>query len=528
MASHPKLTLDLLLAAMDRMKNGFAVYDTNFGLLYANPVARSYFPVLFEAMEDGLSRHEASRRQVESQFPDLPKDQIDKVTKFATDGQMSSEPTLLTTSNGRTVLSHHDSVGELGVVGITVDITELKQREKELEVAEEKAKVAAEAKSRFLANMSHEIRTPLNGVLGMAEVLSLRNLNADDAECVNVIIDSGKTLMAVVNDILDLSKIEAGKMELVERVTDIGNSLELLKRLWDAKADEKGLDLSLTIAPNVPKLLLFDEVRVRQCISNLVSNAIKFTDEGGVSINVTADLDDINKISIEVIDTGIGLSEDDQRSLFDAFQQAQSSTNREYEGTGLGLTISKNLAQMMGGDLVVESAPGAGARFTLAFKAMTANAASHLREGHHYTDSDCLKGRRVLLVDDNPVNRAVVRAYLTDFNTIIVEAENGQEALEELSMGTPFDVVLLDMHMPVMDGPQTIERIRSPHCPFRDVPVIALTADSMEGDRERYLSMGMDGYISKPLSLSDLLSECARLLCAPPSPAETASDCIRA
>lgn len=507
-----RLTLDLLLAAMDRMNNGFAVYDMDFGLLYVNPVARSYFPVLFEGLEQGLSRKDATRNQVRSQYPGLAEDKIEKLTTYASQTQESiAEALPLVAADGRTVMSFHDSVGQLGIVGITFDISELKNREHELEKAKESATAAAEAKTRFLANMSHEIRTPLNGVLGMAEVLAGRDLSPEDADCVDTIIDCGKTLTAVVNDILDLSKIEAGKLEIVRRPGDLSHGLERLLKLWRPGAQEKGLDLILTVDEGVPQFLAFDEVRIRQCVSNLVSNAIKFTKAGSVTVSVCKDPAQADLYQINVSDTGIGITEDQIDHLFHAFSQADSSTTRNFGGTGLGLVISRSLAQMMGGDICVESQAGVGSTFCLSFQAETIDVFHQPADKKSVVDSQRIRGRRVLLVDDTQVNREVVKAFLADSGVMITEAENGQQALDALESGVTFDVVLLDIHMPVLDGPHTIKKIRESQAPWADVPVIALSADAMADDRDRFLAMGMDGYVAKPFSAADLFIEYGRV-----------------
>ena len=414
---------------------------------------------------------------------------------------------------------------------------------RELKIREQDAQAAAQSKAEFLANMSHEIRTPLNGVLGMTQILADQELDATARDCVAVISDSGETLLAVVNDVLDLSKIEAGKMGLAPTPGDLGHALLKLVKLWEPKAQEKGLALTLDVAEGAPSRLAFDPVRVRQCVSNLVSNGIKFTETGSVKVTVTTEPyapssalpDGMNNtrepvgqaapdgctpqilVRVTVTDTGIGMTKDQQAKLFAAFQQADSSTSRKFGGTGLGLTISRNLAQMMGGDIVAESMPGAGSTFTFTFLADAEEAVVATPEADAATTADSLRGMSVLLVDDNRVNRTVLRAFLDKNDITITEAENGAEALAHLEAGGHVDIVLLDMHMPVMDGPETIKHIRASNQPWRDVQVVALTADAMEGDRERYLSMGMDGYVMKPIVAADLISELAQCRAAIPA-----------
>ncbi len=393
---------------------------------------------------------------------------------------------------------------------------QLKHQNAELELlaeqsthAAEEAKAANVAKSVFLATMSHEIRTPLNGVLGMAQVLASKNLHDDDKMCVDTIMDSGKTLMVLLNDILDLSKIEAEKMEIASVPGDLDHALRRLIGLWGPRAEEKGLALRYGGVDTASPYVSFDPVRVRQCVSNLLSNAIKFTPEGSVSVNARI-ADDIAVIT--VADTGIGMSRDQQGKLFNAFQQADGSTTRQFGGTGLGLNITRKLARLMGGDVTVHSVAGMGSTFTLSFRAQAAALlATDNPTMSMNPQKQTLRGMRLLLVDDNAVNRRVARALLSEHDMAIEDAANGLEALKRLRDDPAYDVVLLDVHMPQMDGPETFQRIRASGQAWRDVPVIALTADAMDGDRERYLAMGMDGYVAKPIVGRDLVSELTRL-----------------
>jgi signal transduction histidine kinase/CheY-like chemotaxis protein len=378
------------------------------------------------------------------------------------------------------------------------------------------AEAATRSKSEFLANVSHEIRTPLNGVLGMAQALEAQNLDSASREMVATIRDSGVTLMAILNDVLDLSKIEAGKMDVSPIDGHVLHTLSHVHKLFLPRADEKGIRLTLDSEPMLADRLSYDPVRLRQCVSNLVSNAVKFTREGHVRVQVsTAPTHDGRTcVTVCVSDTGIGMDEAAQRRLFIAFTQADSSTTRQFGGTGLGLTISRNLARLMGGDIVVRSEPGAGSEFTLTFLADAASAASaETAPGQPDTARRPvrLRGARLLLTDDNAINRQVARLFLQPQGAVITEAANGREALDRLASET-FDLVLLDVHMPVMDGMQAIHAIRSSGQSWSALPVIALTADAMNGDRERLIAMGMSGYVSKPIDQSELLAEISRVM----------------
>lgn len=399
----------------------------------------------------------------------------------------------------------------ISLVTGAVYFIELKRAVAQIERQGERALAASRAKTEFLANMSHEIRTPLNGVLGMAEALREDPLPPQAAKKVDVILESGQTLLAVVNDVLDLSKIEAGKMNITPRAGDVLDRLEKLVRLWRLAADEKGVTLSLTAEPDVPRYLVFDELRVGQCVSNLVSNAVKFTQAGSITVHVCLVPGSGNQVMITVKDTGIGMTKAQCEKLFVAFQQADASTTRRFGGTGLGLTITRRLAQLMGGTLTATSQPGEGSTFTLTFDAQPAEHPARdqteLDEHAPAPLETSLHGKRCLLVDDNAINRMVVRSVLSKFAMEFVEAENGSIALECLDSHGPFDFVLLDGHMPKMDGPQTFKHIRESGQPWCDVPVIALTADAMEGDHKRYLDMGMDGYVAKPIVADELIEQ---------------------
>ncbi len=402
------------------------------------------------------------------------------------------------------------------------DLTRLASR---LTAETAKANAASSAKSDFLATMSHEIRTPLNGVLGMAQALAMDTLGPDQREKLNVILRSGETLTALLNDILDLSKIEAGKMEIAAVDSDLRASLDHASSLFEPIAQEKGLILAVVREGGGPDWLSFDRVRVHQCVTNLISNAVKFTQAGRVDVRwsvAAAPAGHPHRVRVSVTDTGIGMNEGALARLFSAFTQADGSTTRRFGGTGLGLAITRRLARLMGGDIHVSSAPGMGSTFTFTFEAPAGKPrASRAATKSAETEAPA-PGRaiRILLVDDNATNRQVARLFLARIQTEITEAQNGVEALERLA-AQPFDLALLDVHMPVMDGCETIRRIRASDQPWRTLPVIALTADAMEGDRERFVAMGMTDYLAKPIDRSQLLSKvhiaAARGADAPPA-----------
>ncbi|MEZ6030285.1 MAG: ATP-binding protein [Hyphomonadaceae bacterium] len=509
----------VFLEAIENLPDGISIFDENGVPILHNAASEKRFPHLYEAFARGARTYaEALEYNVRAVMPDISDEdvasQVEKYSAFTENGHTYEQRT----PDGRIVQITYRPMSDGRKVAISVDVTELRQREKELKKAQAAAIAASNAKSAFLANMSHEIRTPLNGILGMAQVLEMGNLSPEQREQVSTILDSGRNLMALLNDVLDLSKIEAGKIAIVNADTDLTHTLRRLHRLWKPKAEEAGLEFYLSLDADLPQVLNFDAVRVRQCVSNLISNAIKFTREGRVEVFVTArkQADGQHLVKIRVSDTGIGMDEETMARLFTPFTQADDSTSRKYGGTGLGLSITRKLAELMGGEAAVRSETGRGSEFTFSFLAGEA-APKHrvVSEGMSVNEDDARsqlrnQNLRLLLVDDHPINRQVASLFLRPFNMRIVEATNGKEALEALRRET-FDVVCLDVHMPVMDGTQTIAAIRASNEPWANIPVIALTADAMSGDKERYLGMGMDGYLSKPIAERDLVSEITRV-----------------
>lgn len=387
------------------------------------------------------------------------------------------------------------------------------------------ADAASSAKSQFLANMSHEIRTPLNGVLGMAQSLVSSPLTPEQREQVDTILDSGESLLVILNDVLDLTKIESGRAELTPLPGDLPSTVDRVCRLFASRMADKNLSFEFMVnAEAFGEPLCFDHIRVRQCVSNLVSNAVKFTSHGGVVVRVDATVTapGEKRVTISVRDTGVGIADDARERIFSEFMQADSSTKRRFGGTGLGLSITRHLARLMGGDVTVRSKLGVGSEFTLSFIATVAEdeaqAPSPEEDGATIANrlDTQLEGARVLLVDDNAINRRVARAFLDSSEVIVTEAVNGMEALDALKRDR-FDIVLLDIHMPVLDGVETIKRIRASDQPWSDIAVIALTADAMKGDRERLIALGMDSYASKPIVRDELLAEMVRLLAQKPN-----------
>ncbi|HRJ00424.1 MAG TPA: ATP-binding protein [Hyphomonas sp.] len=414
--------------------------------------------------------------------------------------------------------TRYGGTGDMLFITVLRDVREERRKAHELRDALNRAEQATRLKSEFLANMSHEIRTPLNGVLGMAQVLAHSNLSEGQAEQVGVILDSGKTLMVLLNDILDLSKIEAGRMDVSPVAGDLRHKLSGVFKLHEAAAREKGIGFQLFIHPSLPSRMIFDPVRVRQCIGNLVSNAIKFTSKGEVMIVVSSAPvgNGDHMITVHVSDTGVGIAQDKIERVFESFAQEDGSTTRRFGGTGLGLSITRKLARIMEGDVTAASEPGRGSVFTLTFKAHSAEPVvlagdEGIAQIPPRKARNGLTGCRALVVDDNGINRRVARSFLEHHGIEIGEACDGNDALEKLSRDK-YDIVLMDIHMPGLDGAEAFRRLRNSGSINRLTPTIALTADSMHGDRERFLSKGFDGYVSKPIEERALISAISQIL----------------
>lgn len=383
------------------------------------------------------------------------------------------------------------------------------------------AEQANASRSRFLANTSHEIRTPLHGVLGMTEVLLRSELTPTQREQLEIVHDNSQALSDLLNDLLDLSKIDAGHLEIAPEPADLAAALSRLCTLWRIEAENKGVGLDLQLPPDLPDRLLIDLGRIRQCVNNLISNALKFTARGRVTVEVevSAMPDGRLMIGIDVSDTGTGIPPEKLGQLFRPFVQVDDSASRRQRGTGLGLAISRQLALLMGGDLTAISAPGLGSRFTLTVPAarVATEAGAALSDEAPAIAADPPRGRTLLVVDDNSVNRLVAQHFLAAEGHRVIEAPDGRSALSILDV-EPVELVLLDVHMPGLDGPETLSEIRRSGRPWANVPVIALTADAMSGDRERYLAMGMADYLAKPIKQAALLSAVRAALGDPANP----------
>jgi signal transduction histidine kinase/CheY-like chemotaxis protein len=369
----------------------------------------------------------------------------------------------------------------------------------ELEESRDKADAANRAKSAFLAVISHELRTPMNGVLGAAQLLTSTRLDPTQKEYVAIVRNSGDNLMALLNDILDLTRIEADRLELESTEIDLAEFSARFDRTWSGRASEKDVRFVVEIDPSTPASVLGDPARTAQIVHNLLSNAVKFTEEGEVRLTVSADRlsDRRARLRFQVADTGPGIAPEHLEKLFRPFTQVDGSSTRRFGGAGIGLTLSQKLAQMMDGGLEVESEPGKGSVFTFALEVDVR--AWHAAQVQAPVTAELEQGQiRVLVVEDHPVNRMIVEAWLASAGHVAVAAENGQIGLE-MAMAQPFDLILMDVNMPVMDGLTATQKLREAEGPNRDTPVVVLSASARSEDHEAGLSAGADAYLNKPI-----------------------------
>ena len=372
-----------------------------------------------------------------------------------------------------------------------------------------RSEAATKVKSEFLARMSHEIRTPMNGIIGMT-YLAMRN-NPDEKQMVFLrrINVAATTLLDIINDILDFSKMEANKMEIKNASFSISGMLQSVYDLVQIKAEEKGLDLSFSVADNVPDVLIGDSLRLSQVCINICTNALKFTESGSVNLDVTLKSKDDKKILLlfAIKDTGIGISKDVQEHIFDSFSQADGSITRKYGGTGLGLSISKLIVKMMGGNIWLQSEPGKGSTFYFTVEVQEGTAEDIVEKEHSLPgsfESASFLNLKVLLVEDKEINQEIAREILNDMGIKVTMAQNGAEALE-LWQSDDFDLIFMDIQMPVMDGLTAARAIRDSDAPrAKSIPIIAMTANAMSGDREKSLEAGMNEHITKPLNIEEL------------------------
>jgi signal transduction histidine kinase/DNA-binding NarL/FixJ family response regulator len=396
--------------------------------------------------------------------------------------------------------------GSSRIVGVNWGVTADVQRNQELDAKRRDAEGASSAKSQFLATMSHEIRTPMNGVLGMLDLILRGETDPAQRERATIARDCARHLLAIVNDILDLSKLEANRITLTPAPADVHALAADVVALMATGVADRDIDVSASVGPDVPRTLFCDATRLRQVLMNLVGNAVKFTETGAVAVTLGYRPQD-GRLEVAVRDTGVGIPEEAKRLLFERFAQVESPMTRQRGGTGLGLAISRQLVELMGGEIAVESVAGLGSTFRFWIPAPPAAGLADPGPAAPLH----LPPARVLVAEDNPTNRQILAAYLAMAGHAAEMVTNGLEALAAARDGA-FDLVIMDVHMPVLDGLAATARIRALEGPAAAIPIIALTASAMDGDREHCLAAGMTEYVTKPVSLEALCAAMARCL----------------
>ncbi len=491
-----------LAAAVEALPDGFVIYDREERLVLANSRYRSFFPKIFNHLTPGTSFIDIARAAAKAgEIADAKGREDEWVTERLAQFRRADTIYEQRNSDGRMLRYYEKPTRDGGRVGLRMDISELHE-------ARERAEAASRAKSAFLANMSHEIRTPMNGVLGMAELLSSTDLTAEQRQIVDTIRESGDALLNIINEILDLARIEAGKMELNEEPFLPAELAERIKALHMVSARSKGIALEISVTPEASARQIGDTTRIVQILHNLVGNAIKFTVSGRVRLEIGKD--EAGQLSMTVTDTGIGMSEEQVARVFGEFEQADNSVTRRFGGSGLGLAIVSKLTGLMNGQISIVSEAGKGTEVTVLLPVPTPAMSNDkpIAGGAAISTTEIpaqLCGLRVLAAEDNRTNRLILEKMLKKLGVEVSFAEDGQQACD-LWQPDSFDVLLLDISMPVKDGMEALSEIRArAHRAGVATPVsIAATANVMADQVESYLKHGFQTVIGKPFRQADL------------------------
>ncbi|MCP4129720.1 MAG: transporter substrate-binding domain-containing protein [bacterium] len=489
--------------------NGIFQFSLEGNLITANPsLARIFGYASPEKMTDAInnaSKQIFTNQQDVDSIRFLIREQ-GFITDFETECIRKNNSTFTVCINSYSITD--ESGKPLYLEGILEDITE-KKASKTLKLARDAAEASTRAKSEFLASMSHEIRTPMNAILGFSELLESKIKDPQLAEYISAILSSGKTLLNIINDILDLSKIEAGRIELQYSSVNIHSIAKGIKQVFSMKLNEKDLDFRINIDPSLPEGLLLDEVRLHQVLFNIVGNAIKFTEAGHITLSVQK-LDILNHGSIidvilSIEDTGIGIAKDQKGLVFEPFRQQKGQRVSQYGGTGLGLAISKRLVELMGGEISLESEAGKGSTFTITIKDAAVAAVKDTPESTNKINREAIQFEKasILIVDDIDYNRTLLKGFLDFPNLTLIEASNGKIAVDSAKQNQP-TLVLMDIKMPEMDGYEAITVFKT-NMELKDIPVIAVTASAMKSDEKKIHQLGFADYLRKPVSMNDLV-----------------------
>lgn len=488
-------------------------YDRNRTVIFWNHASEELY---------GYSREEAMGRKLEDLIiPEtMRQDVIEGIRRWIDEGIVIPAAELqLRTKSGKLVdvFSSHamlrNTRGEYELYCIDLDIREQKEAAQELLRARDAAQAATVAKNEFLANMSHEVRTPLNGIMGLSQLLRTTELTGEQLEYMDMLDSSARNLLTLINDILDISRIEAGSLTIQKVPFSLGKLVQEVVSIYEKPAEQKNIRLQLQTGDALPPIMMGDPLRLKQVLINLLGNAVKFTNQGDIWLQVGTP--EAGRIRFEVRDTGIGMSAETLQKLFNPFTQADASTTRLHGGSGLGLAICRRLTELMGGTIKVESQLGSGSCFYVEVPCCCS-----ADELAGITETPALPASLphpvgdlvILLVEDQEVNRTFVQRLLERQGYRIVPASDGLIALELLQQGR-YDLMLLDIQMPGMGGEEVLQRLRRQEQTSGEyLPAIALTAHALAGDREKLLGIGFDGYISKPVQMDQLLAEMARVL----------------
>ena len=500
-----------LIAVMDAIDYGILLLDSDLNIRLANRAYRNIWGIPSEILVPGQPSRDLMEFNRYKGIYNVADEDWDNwlETRELPMQAGGFPPTELERADGVALLIQCTVMPDGGRMLTYLDITKIKQNEAMLSEAKAEADAANESKSQFLASMSHEIRTPMNGVVGLSSLLRETDLNKDQAQYVDAIKHSADSLTIIINDILDFSKLEAGKLELELVDFDLSHAVQSVADLLSPQITAKCLDFEVAIGSDVPAIINGDPGRLRQILLNLTGNALKFTDAGSVGISVEMqDCDDMGvRLRFDVADTGIGIPDDIQPKLFEKFIQADASTTRDFGGTGLGLAICKQLVEIIGGEIGMHSAVGEGTtvwftgRFGRQSKSVDPSTALPLTQH----EVDTMSRLKILVVEDNYVNQLLATRTLQKMGHRTEIACNGVEAIKAVE-AMPFDLILMDVNMPVMSGIEATKLIRRMQGDRGQIPIIALTANAMKGDKERFLAAGMSDYVSKPLDRGKLIA----------------------
>ena len=492
--------LMLFSAAIDHSTTSVVITDRSGCVKYVNPfftkVTGYSFDELFgqKIQQHILNEEENKKIWHELKAGNMWKGELTHRNKFGSEVTELASIAPIKNKNG-TIMNF---------VIVSEDITNRKIAEQELIKAKDQAEAANKSQEQFLSTISHELRTPMNAVIGITNLMLEDNPSAEQLENLNILKFSANNLLAIINDILDLSKIEAGKLDFVPEDFSISGVINTIKTAHSLRTSQKGIEIITKIDPSVPEILVGDISRLNQILNNLVGNAVKFTDKGKINIDVicTKHTESSVELCLSVSDTGIGIPENRLEAIFESFSQASIYTNRIYGGTGLGLAITRRLVELQSGKISVKSKENEGSAFTFTLNFEKSNKTSLPSDSHHVQNIQGLKGINILLVEDNKVNQKVASKFLAKWDAQVDFAENGVEALQMIDQ-KDYDIILMDLLMPVMDGYQATREIRK-KARYDNLPIVALTASAMSHERENAFEAGVNDYVRKPFVPSEL------------------------